>query len=188
MATNPRLPSDPQDSSNRKPQIVPPGPARKTPGAGPGVVFALIVAAALFAAIAYYMPRAPHKSPAPTGSQAPPQPTSNQLQFSNVNLRLGPAGSEVSLQGMVMNAGNRPILGSTVQLNFMDNTGKVVATVVKPLQGMAEQNGVLQSDDFGTNPLKPNQTRAFQVVVSPVPKGWNHTLPNMTVLTVSAAG
>jgi len=186
MATNPRIPPEPRNSGDRKPQIVPPRPERKLAGANGGVIFALLVAAALIAAIVYYMPRAPHKSPAPTGSQAPIRPSSNQLQFSNLNLKLGPANTEVSLQGIVMNAGNRPILGSTVQLNFMDSNGKVVASVIKSLQGMSEQNGVLQTADFGTHPLQPNQSRPFQVVVSPVPGGWNHALPSMTVLTVSA--
>lgn len=185
MATNPRIPSEPSNTST-KPQIVPPRPAKKWPGAAPGVVFALIVAAALIAAIVYYMPRAPHRSPAPTDSQAPIQPTANQLQFSNLHMMEGPAPGEVTLQGLVMNAGNRPILNATVQLNFLDANGRAVANVTKPLEGMVEQNGMLQPENWGTHPVKPNQTRAFRVTVASVPAGWNHTMPKMTVLTVAA--
>ena len=48
MATNPRIPSEPRNTKG-KPQIVPQRPAKKWPGAAPGVAFALIVAAALLA-------------------------------------------------------------------------------------------------------------------------------------------
>jgi hypothetical protein len=187
MATDPRIPLSPRDTQNRRPELVPPAPKR--PGSGlPGLLFAIIVAAALIAAIVYYMPRAPKKSPAPTGAQAPVQPTPNQLQFSALHLALGPTGNEMTLQGQLMNAGNRPILGASVQLAFMGANGQVVGRVIKPLEGMVAKGGVLQTDDFGTDPIKPNQTRAFRVTVSPVPAGWNHQMPQMTVMTVSAEG
>ena len=160
---------------------------KKWPGAGPGVVFAIIVIAALLAAVVYYMPRAPKKSPPPAGAQAPIQPISNELQFSNLHITLGPTSREMTLDGSVMNAGNRPILGSTVQLTFLGHDGKVMGNVVKPLQGMAIQNGVLQSENIGTHPIPPNQMRPFRITVDNVPAGWNHQMPNMTVLTVSSS-
>jgi len=185
MATNPRVPSDP--NNQKRPELVPaPVVRKKWPGAGPGVAFALIVAAALIAAVVYYMPRAPKKSPPPAGAQAPIQPVSNELQFSNLHIALGPAGSEMTLDGSVMNAGNRPILGSTVELTFLGHDGKVVGNVTKPLQGMMVQNGLLRSDPIGTHPIPPNHTRPFRITVDNVPSGWNHQMPNVTVLTVAA--
>ena len=189
MATNPRIPSDPRIPEKKGPEVVPPRLSPKRPGSGvPGVLFAIVVAAALIAAIVYYMPRAPKKSPPPTGSQVPVQPTANELQFSNLQLKIGPAPNEMTLQGQVMNAGERPILGSTVQLGFLGADGRVVGTTVKPLEGMVEKNGVLQPDDWGNDAMRPNQQRAFRVVVDPVPAGWNHQMPSMAVLTVSAEG
>lgn len=188
MATNPRVPSDSRDTGeNRRPELVPPSPKR--PGSGlPGVLFAIAVAAALIAAIVYYMPRAPKKSPAPTAAQAPVQPNSNQLQFTNVHLGIAPTGGAMTLEGDVMNTGARPVLGASVQVSFRDAGGKVLGNVVQPLEGMVNKGSSLQSDSFGTDPLKPNQTRPFRVTVSPVPAGWDHNLPSLTVLTVSAEG
>lgn len=187
MATNPRTPPDPS-SKQQRPEIVPPPVAQKKwPGAGPGFLFAIVVAAALIAAIVYYMPRAPKKSPPPAGAQAPIQPISNELQFSNLHITPGPTASQITIDGTVFNAGNRPLLGSTVQLSFLGHDGKVLGDVVKPLQGMAIQNGVLQSDNIGTHPIPPNQTRPFRITVDNVPAGWNHQMPNMTVLTVSSS-
>ena len=167
---------------------MPPLAKKKWPGAGPGLAFALIVAAALIAAIVYYMPRAPHMSPPPTNSQSPIQPSPNQLQFSNLHITDGPAPGEMTLDGTVMNAGNRAILNATVQLSFMGADGRVVGNVTEPLHGMVEQGGVLQSESWGTHPFEPNQTRLFQVTVDHAPAGWNHAMPNMTVLTVGAEG
>jgi hypothetical protein len=188
MATNPRIPSNPPRTGNKRPEIVPPLAKKKWPGAGPGVAFGIIVAAALIAAIVYYMPRAPHKSPAPTNSQSPVQPTPNELQFSNLHITNGPAAGEVTLNGTVMNAGNRPILNATVQLNFTGADGRVVGSVTEPLQGMVEQGGVLQPESWGTHPFQPNQTRVFRITLNNVPAGWNHAMPSMTVLTVGAEG
>jgi len=188
MATNPRIPSDSRDTGeNRRPELVPPAPKR--PGFGlPGVLFAILVAAALIAVIVYYMPRAPKKTPPPSAAQLPAQPGSNQLQFSNVHLGMAPTGGAMTLEGLVMNTSGRPVLGATVQASFLDSGGKVVGNVVQPLEGMVNKEGVLQSDSFGTDPLQPNATRPFRMTVSPVPAGWNHSLPNLTVLTVSAEG
>ncbi len=54
--------------------------------------------------------------------------------------------------------------------------------------GMAAKNNNLETDEFSRDPLKPNDTRPFQVTASQVPAGWNHTTPEMKVVTVSAEG
>lgn len=189
MATNPRIPPDTSNrAETQRPRLVPGQPKR--PGSGfPGVLFAIVVAAALLAAIVYYMPRAPKKTPAPTAAQVPTQPAGNQLQFSNLHVALAPTGGAMTLDGQVMNTGNRPILGASVQVSFLGSDGRVLGNVVRPLAGtVVEGNGAMRSDSFATDPLKPNATRAFRVTVSPVPAGWNHALPNLTVLAVSEEG
>ncbi len=189
MATNPRIPSGPSSPENEKrPQLVS-GPSPKRPGSGvPGLFFALVVAAALIAAIVYYMPRAPRKTPPPSAAQVPTQPVANQLQFSGMRITPAPTGGAVTLQGLVMNTGNRPVIGATVQLTFQNAGGTVLGSVTAPLIGMAQKQGTLETDEFSKNPLKPNDTRPFQVTASQIPAGWNHTMPQLKVLTVSAEG
>jgi hypothetical protein len=190
MATNPQIPSEPGRMGNDKgPQLVPGMGATKRPGSGvPGVLLAIIVAAALLAVIGYYMPRAPKKTPPPTAAQLPQQPGANQLQFSHLQMTPAPTGGALTLRGQVMNTGGRAVIGATVMLGFQDAQGRVLQAVSAPLIGMAARNNSLATDEFSKDPLKPNDTRPFEVSVSQVPAGWNHTMPEMKVVTVSAEG
>jgi hypothetical protein len=187
MATNPRIPPEDRNTARGgRPELVPGRP--KPVSAAPGVWVAIIVAAVLLAAIIYYLPRAPKKTPPPTAGEIPVQPANNQLQFSNLKITLAPTGGAMNLDGQVMNAGDRPILGATVELTFRDNTGKAIETVDRPIEGMVQKNGALVTDEFGADPIKPNQPRLFRVTVDRVPAGWNHQMPEMKITTVSAEG
>ena len=190
MATNPRIPSrEPSDAREQGPQLVPGLSAPKRPSSGvPGVLAGIIVAIALIAAILYFMPRAPRKTPPPSAAQVPTQPSGSQLQFTEMHISPAPTGGAVNLDGQVMNTGDRAILGAMVRLSFRDASGAIVGTATVPLEGMATKGQTLVRDDFSTDPLKPNATRPFRASVSRVPAGWNHTMPKMSVLAVSAEG
>ena len=189
MATNPRIPSNDVATKEKRPQLVPGPGLPKRPGSGvPGVLLAIIVAAALIAAIVYYLPRAPKKAPAPTAAQVPMQPGANQLEFSQLQMALAPTGGAMTLDGQVTNTGNRPIIGATAMLTFHNAGGAVVGTVTAPLIGMAKKGQSLATDEFSSDPLKPNDTRPFRLTVSQIPAAWNHTMPGMRILTVSAEG
>ena len=190
MATNPRIPSETPDVEHRKrPELVPGQPLAKRPGSGvPGVLLAVIIAAALLAAILYYMPRAPKTASAPTAAQVPVQPAGNQLQFSALHMSVAPTGGALNLDGQVMNTGDRPVLGAIAELSFRDAAGKIIENIRSPLMGMAQNGNVLETDGFATDPLKPNATRPFRITVDRVPAGWNHQLPEMKVATVESEG
>ena len=94
----------------------------------------------------------------------------------------------MTLDGQVMNTGATPVLGAVVQLTFRDGGGRVLQSMNQPLMGMARHGNTIAPDEFGTDPIKPNQPRLFRVTVSPVPAEWNHSMPEMKVLTVSTEG
>lgn len=185
MATNPQGPFQTREP-RKGPELVP-GQPKKPVTAVPGVLLAIVVAAALIAAIVYYMPRAPKITPGPTGGQAPTQPIANGLQFSNLHMTQGPQG-EMTLDGLVLNEGPRPVLGVTAQLTFLGNDGKVLQTVNQPLQGMMVQNQGLVPDNWSVHPLRPNQQAPFRVNVAHTPAGWNHQFPAMKLITVGSEG
>jgi hypothetical protein len=75
-----------------------------------------------------------------------------------------------------------------VQLTFRNSNGAIVGTATAPLKGLAKKGQTLAPDDFSTDPLKANAARPFRLTASRIPAGWNHNLPEMQVLTVSAEG
>ena len=190
MATNPQVPFE-RDSggSDKRPQLVPGTSAPKRPSSGvPGVLLAIIVAAVLLGVIGYYMPRSPKKTPPPAAAEVPQQPGGNQLQFSDLQMTPAPTGGAVTLRGQVMNTGGRPVIGVSVVLSFQDAQGRILQAITAPLIGLTANKNALVTDEFSKDPLKPNDTRPFEVQVSQVPAGWNHTMPGMKVVTVSAEG
>jgi hypothetical protein len=86
-----------------------------------------------------------------------------------------------------MNTGGRPVVGTHVVLSFRDGQGQILQTITAPMVGLAARDGALVADDFSKDPLQPNDTRPFEVTASQVPAGWNHTMPEMKIVTVSAA-
>jgi hypothetical protein len=190
MATNPQIPSErnPVDSEKR-PQLVPGREAPKRPSSAvPGVLFAIVVAAVLIAVIGYYMPRTPKVTPPPSAAEVPQQPVPNQLQFSSLQITPAPTGGALTLRGQVTNTGGRPVIGATVVLSFQDAQGRILQALTAPMIGMAARDNALVTDEFSKDPLKPNDTRPFEVTVSQIPAGWNHTMPEMKIVTVSAEG
>src|SRR4051794_18210555 len=99
MATNPRFPEEPRrpndDLNARLRQNQPKSGA-------PWVPIALIVAAVLLIALIAFLPRPPKAPPRPTSAEIPPQPTGQQIQFTNVRLTPSPAGNTVALDAVMM--------------------------------------------------------------------------------------
>ncbi len=190
MATNPRIPSrGVTERPERGPQLVPRPAVPQRPGSSvPGVLAAIIAAMALILAIMYYMPRLPKKPPLPPAAEVPAQPSGSRLEFSAMQLALAPTGGALSLDGQVTNAGDDPTTGAMARLTFRDASGAIVGTATSPLEGMINTGQTLVSDDFLTDPLKPNESRPFRIRASRIPAGWNHTMPELRLMTVSAEG
>jgi hypothetical protein len=190
MAANPQVPFERDSPDNVKgPQSARKTVVPKRPSSGvPGVLLAILVAGVSLAVIGYYMPRATKKTPPLAAAELPQLSEANQLQVSNLQLAPAPTGDSVTLRGRVMNAGRRPVIGAKVVLRFQDGHGQILQTIAAPMIGVAPSNNALVADEFSKNPLKSYDTRSFEVTVSEVPARWNHTMPEMKIVTVSAAG
>jgi hypothetical protein len=190
MATNPRIPSTAGiDRPERGPQLVPSSPAPQRPGPGvPGVLAAIAVAIALLVAVVHYMPTLRKRPPVPSAAEIPAQPSDSRLEFSAMHLTSSPAGGALAVDGQVTNAGDHPITGAMARLTFRNASGAVIWTSTSPLEGMINTGETLVRDDFLTDPLQPNDSRPFRIRASRLPAGWNHSMPEMKLMTVSAEG
>jgi hypothetical protein len=187
MATNPRIPYEPR----KEPQLVPNrDPLKpKRPGGGmPGLIVGLAVALVLLAAIIYFLPRNPKNAPPPTNAQVPAQPVPGELQMQGMQLIAGSTDGAYYLDGSVTNTGPHSITGIVADVKLRDSQNRVVLDVQRPLEGMAAQNRELVSDPLTKDPIKPNDTRAVRLGLENVPASWNHNLPEIQIVTVTAVG
>jgi len=179
MATNPQFPQ--QRGPQRVPDVHPKlqVPPRKQ---FPWPVVALIAAAAILAAIFFYMPTTPHKRPAPNAAQVPIQPTGSQIQLSELKIQPAPTGGAVYLIGRVTNTGGTDITGVQVEASFRGANGQNLETVARPIEDMQSPT---KAQDLTKNPIKPNERRPFRISFDRVPAGWNHALPAISIANVT---
>ena len=184
MATNPQYPPQkgPQEvkrykDDHAKLQV----PPRR---AFPWTIIAIIIAAAILAALIYWLPQTPHRHKPPTAAQVPQQPTGNQVQFFNLKMQPAPIGSAFYLDGLLQNNGPTDITGLQVQAEFLGTNGQILETQTRAAQEITpEGNG--PAADFTQAPIKPGQSRPFRLYLDHYPAGWNKQMPQLKVTAVT---
>jgi hypothetical protein len=183
MATNPRIPESFEPEKHRRSELRP-----ERPSSGiPGVALAIIAAIAILAAILYFMPRAPKVTAPPTNASVPAQPTGSQLQIKDLQISTAPTGGSMYLQGQVNNQGTQDVTGVAVEVTMRGQDGAVVHQQSTKMMGLEQGQGTSFKElDFTDKPLKSNETRPFRVAVDNVPQTWNHQMPDLRIVTVTA--
>jgi hypothetical protein len=180
MATSPRIPPDqrgpvPVDRETLRP---------KRPSSGwPGVLAAIVLLLLLLGAVFYFLPRTPKATAPPVGADVPPQPTGDQLQFSNVKISRAPAGGAMFLQGTVMNTGTTAVNGVVVEVRFNNEQGQVLTSEQINMIGLRDDGS---EQPLTETPIRPNENRAFRLHVTQVPQGWKERVPDLRIVAVTA--
>jgi hypothetical protein len=169
-----------------------------------GPLLALIVAVVLLAAIFYTQRdqervRAGANSPAATdaseaGGANSPSTTadpSQMLEIAQVNImpleNPAPGGQSatVTLQGEVMNRGDREAREILVEAQFYGKDGKLVHTQTEALVPVKTKDGAATEEgSFKDSPLKAGESRPFRIALGPVPTEWNREIPKMRIVQV----
>jgi hypothetical protein len=145
-------------------------------------MMALIAAGALLIAMIAVMPRATHIAAPPSGAEVPQQPTPDQVELTHIKLTPAPAGDALYLTAVLHNAGDTAITGVQLQAEFLGRNGPVLQTTTRPMEGLVVGS---RSQDLTQSPIKPNESRPVRVYFEHTPKGWNHRLPQLTVMSVT---
>ena len=177
MATNPKLP----------PQHEHPKLALQPRSKVPWVLVAILVAAAILVALILWLPRTPRQRMSPSAAQVPAQPTGSQIQLTNLNLTPSTTGGAFTLQAQLTNQGTSEINGVMVDATFKSINGQNLETIRVPVMGV-EGGSNTATEPLTSAPIKPNETRPVRMEFTHVPQGWNQQLPELKVVTVTAAG
>jgi hypothetical protein len=143
------------------------------------------VALVLLGVVLRYLPPRSVKVSAqgPTGAA---QASLADLRVSGVQISRPPDGGALYVDGLVRNVGSGRITGATAEVQFRDAQGSVIASVQKPMVGMAHGGTDLVGNELARNPIKPNEMRFFRVAVEDVPPSWNHEIPELKVVEIKA--
>ena len=187
MATNPNYrPPDRNDQTGSgmrpEPQIVEQIERRSR---FPWPLIALIVAGTILAIIIYALPRTPRAAPGPTAGQVPDQPFAGQLQMKDLRLSESPIGGQTYVYGEIQNTGSNAIGQVTVDAAFTDAQGHPLQRETRNIEFL---NGDKGAPEVVTTALKPGATTPFRVGFDALPAGWNHQVPQMRIVHVTAPG
>ena len=89
------------------------------------------------------------------------------------------------IEGRLVNQGSTDITGVQVQATFRDANGQALETQLRPVSGIAGSSGA-DTEDLTKAPIKPNEARPIRIAFDHYPNGWNHQLPDLKVVTVTA--
>jgi hypothetical protein len=183
MATNPRT----TVSERVQLTVVSPGRRTKQRQSNPlkRRLMSTAIALAVLVLVLRYLPAQTRKAqahiPQPIVQAAP-----SDLHFSDVQLSRALGGEAVYVDGLVTNAGIGQVTAATAQVDFYDANGAVAASVQKPLVGMAHGGTDLVRNEFARHPIGANEMRFFRIAVEAVPPTWNHEVPGLKPIAVTA--
>lgn len=146
----------------------------------------LIAAAAILAAVVFFLPTTPKYASAPPAAQDVQQPVPNELQFQNLRLKdLGNGAAYID--GTVSNTTKNTVTGVLVELDFQDANGRQIMKDEQPLLALtkAQTDQDVAETSMTEAPLKGMSQEAFRVRFAGVPADWNHQLPGMKVLYIT---
>jgi len=151
-------------------------------------VMAGVLGLAIVTLMFYYVSRVSQRARAHTQVEvvapADGQGLESELQLSDLEMSQANAADPLELHGRVLNVGNHRIIGAIVQLTFKDSAGRILSTIQKPILSMTEEPDPGVSNNFSGDPIEPDESQAFRVLVRNPPPRWDHNLPEVTVITV----
>ncbi len=125
------------------------------------------------------------------GSQKPaaPNPYADNLKFSDVKLAAAQnfvGGTVTYIEGKITNAGEKTVVGATVEAIFRNSLGQVVQRETLPVRVLVFQGPDRDVLDLHTAPLKPGATADFRLSIEgTISTDWNQGYPEMRVVSVS---
>ena len=181
MATNPRIPPQREHRPYEPPEVI----QLQKRGRFPWPLVALIVAAAILALIAYYVPRVPKTNPAAkvTG-EAPSQPAPDMISVDNVKMTLGPTGGNAYLDAVFANHGDKAVTAATVQLLYTTTDGKTVRGDEEPVLALKDASGA-DTTALADNPLPAGGTLPVRISVLSPPANWDHKAPGIEIVNIA---
>jgi hypothetical protein len=182
MATNPRIPPEREQHRPYEPPEV--AELRKR-GGFPWALVGLIVAAAILALIAYWLPRAPKRNPASTviGEEVS-QPAPGMISITTPKITAGPTGSDFYLDAIFANHAAKSVTGANVRLTFTTKAGKPVRGPVEQVLALTDSSSG-RTEAMAAHPLGAGQNEMVRIPIVNPPADWDHSVPGIEIVNIA---
>jgi uncharacterized protein DUF2393 len=125
-----------------------------------------------------------------SGSQAgaKPDPYVQKIQLSGLHLLRAEnfVGGQVTyLEGTINNSGDRTVVGATARVTFHNSLNEVAQQEKLPILIVTTRQPYTDTTSLKNAPLKPGQSREFQLTFEHVSAEWDGVMPEVTVTGVN---
>ena len=117
----------------------------------------------------------------------PGDPYLAKLQLSNLHMATAQnfaGGSVTYIEGTVTNAGDRKIVGASVQAVFKNSLGEITQRETLPLTVVMPNTPYIDYGTLDRAPLAPGQSRDFRVTLESLTPDWDGQLPQLKPVSV----
>lgn len=116
-------------------------------------------------------------------------PYISKLQISNLHMETAQnfaGGSVTYIEGTLLNAGDRKVIGARMQVVFRNSLGELVGDPVLPVMVLQPGMPIVDYGPMEHVPLGPGQSRDFRLTLEHVSADWNSQLPQVKVVAVES--
>jgi hypothetical protein len=117
----------------------------------------------------------------------PGDPYLAKLQLSNLHMATAQnfaGGSVTYIEGTVTNAGDRKIVGASVQAVFKNSLGEITQRETLPLTVVMPNTPYIDYGTLDRAALAPGQSRDFRVTLESLTPDWDGQLPQLKPVSV----
>jgi hypothetical protein len=158
------------------------------PWLGLGIGAVLIVITVGF--LIYQSRKDPGRTPRPQAvmQQAPADPYAAKLELSGVKMAQAEnllGGRSIYIEGALKNAGDQTVTGATAEITFRNILKEVVQRENHVVRVVLAREPAVDVAALSMSPLKPGDSKEFQLIFEHVSADWNGQYPEIRITTVN---
>jgi hypothetical protein len=152
-----------------------------------GIGLAAVAAVVIALIIASVRGRNELQKPVNPNQPSPAAAYAANLPLSDIKMSqadIGTGGQIYYITGKVTNNGDKTVSGALVELVFRNGMGQLVQRENEPLRIVVATEPALDVADLARVPMKPGQSREFQIPVEHISQQWDGQYPTLTIVRV----
>ncbi|GGA66674.1 hypothetical protein GCM10011507_17750 [Edaphobacter acidisoli] len=93
-------------------------------------------------------------------------------------------GKSTFVDGHIHNAGDKTVIGISVQVIFRNDEGMPPRIETLPMTFIRTREPYIDTQSVASNPLKPGDDRDFRLIFESIPDNWNMQMPEVHIIGV----